>query len=178
MVQGAELSVRRQSLARSEHWLQVGQPCHEVAFIVRGTFRKYRIGVNGQEFTTDLVCAGGLLAPYVDLLQGRSCSLNLQALEKSELALIEFAQVRRLMQERPEWAVVRAQLAEALYMEKEWRESFLMTLGAAERLDYFLTHFESHLNSVPKQVVASYLGLHASTLSRLLRRRELVGRTQ
>jgi CRP-like cAMP-binding protein len=154
---------------KGDHWLREGESSTKVGFVISGIFRKYRTDDRGREFTTDLVNKEDFLAPYADLLQSRPTTLSIQALEDSRIAIFDFSKIRKLAETDFTWTQALLRVTEQLYIQKEWRESFFATQSASKRLAYFAETHPDLALKVPKQIVASFLGINASTLSHQLK---------
>jgi CRP-like cAMP-binding protein len=122
----------------------------------------------GRELTTDLIPEGDFIAPYSDQIQNKPASLYIEALEDSVVATFDFQTLRRLTTQSFEWNRLALKVTELLYIGKEKRELFLLSYSGIKKISYFREEHPELEKRVPRQVLASYLGMNASTLSRLL----------
>lgn len=176
VIQQSQIFVALAPIKKGDCWVQVGDTLNHVGFVVSGFFRKFRMDDEGREFTTDLISHNDFIAAYSDLLQNRSATLSIQALEDSTIAVFDFPRIRSLAAADFQWAKVLLRMTEQLYVEKEWRESFFVTQSAAKRLSHFVEKHPELIRKVPKNIVASFLGINASTLSRQLKSKTLRSR--
>ncbi len=93
---------------------------------------------------------------------------GIQALEPTEVVLINFKQFRALLMDNPE--LMRFQI---FYLEKNWllekdkRELYMVQLDATERYLSFLKEQPELAERVPQYHLASHLGITPTQLSRI-----------
>jgi CRP-like cAMP-binding protein len=166
-LKGASLNVGHLQLQKGHYFVQEGEKTDQVGFLVEGLMRKFYPVSSGKDITLNLIFPGGFVAPYSDQLRDLPSFLSIQALEKCHVAVLSFAALMALSLKDPEWSLARMKVAESLFLEKEERESSLLSLSAKERLVGFINRHPDKWKSIPKQVIASYLGINPSTLSRV-----------
>jgi CRP-like cAMP-binding protein len=153
-------------LLKSDIFVSAGEYSDEVGLVIEGVLRKFSLSNDGQEVTTDLVFPSNFAASYADQLSNIPSQHAIEALEKSIVAVLSFAELRELVINDPAWTMAGLKIAESLFLKKSEREMVLMTMSAKERLDNFITNNPVKWKLVPKNVIASYLGINPSTLSR------------
>lgn len=163
----ANIDIKFIKLAKGEFFVRMGEKTDHVGLILEGTLRKFAPSDEGIEVTTDLAFAGGFSASYTDQLTNRPSHLFIEAIEPTTLAVLSFAELRELVISDPAWTMAGLKIAEALYLEKTERELILLSMSAKERLEHFIKQHPEKWKKIPKNVIASYLGINPSTLSRL-----------
>jgi CRP-like cAMP-binding protein len=162
----ARFNLKIITLLKGDVFVNAGQHSDEVGLLIEGILRKFSLSNEGLEVTTDLVFPGNFAASYADQLSNIPSQHTIEALEKSTVAVLSFAELRELVINDPAWTMAGLKIAESLFLKKAERELVLMTMSAKERLDNFIEKNPVKWKLVPKNVIASFLGINPSTLSR------------
>ena len=160
---------KKRSFGRGEFLARAGAPVVEIGYVAKGLFRLFYAADDGSEWTKEFRVEGGLIGPYSALLTNEPNDLNIVALEDSVVVCIAFTDLQKFFDRHPCWQEVGRRIAEGLYVERERREKDLLTLDAKARLVKFMRENAPFKGRVPKNLLASYLGITAVSLSRLLR---------
>lgn len=159
-------ALRTRVLEAGEVWIELGEPAGEFGFMLSGLVRKIFVDAEGRTFTRGFSREGELAGPYASLLAGAPSSLRVVALEPSELVVIPFEAFRRLLA-HPGWERCARVVAENALIERDWRESWLLTMKPEARYREVMHAMPWLSERVPQHVVASYLGVTPESLSRL-----------
>ncbi|MEM8525976.1 MAG: hypothetical protein AAGG68_15160 [Bacteroidota bacterium] len=89
------------------------------------------------------------------------------AVEASELLAIDRLQFRALSKQVPEFESIYTELLEESYTKSIERIQSLMAMDALDRLKWLLNKHPLIFTRLSNRLIASYLGLSESTLSRL-----------
>jgi CRP-like cAMP-binding protein len=167
-IYSARLNLKIITLFKGDIFVNTGEYSDEVGLLIEGILRKFSLSNEGQETTTDLVFPGNFAASYADQLSNIPSQHTIEALEKTTVAVLSFAELRELVINDPAWTMAGLKIAESLYLKKADRELVLMTMSAKERLEHFIQKNPIKWRLVPKNVIASFLGINPSTLSRII----------
>ncbi len=154
-------------IKKGEIFLSEGQSARTIAFIKSGLFRYYYIDNKGNEFTKGFFVENSVLISYSAILEKRSSYFTIQALENSEIEIIDYIKSQKLFTEHPCWnSFLVVQLQKALIMKVE-RERELLLFDAEQRYRAFLQQFPNLEKRIKQHMIASYLGITPQTLSRI-----------
>lgn len=104
----------------------------------------------------------------MDILAERVCSISIQAISDSEIALIDYEDFSRLSKDSKIYDTIISHVLFELLEEKEERERALLHFDAKERIEWLRRKISSIFEVSTKKNIASYLAINPSTLSRVL----------
>ena len=159
------LATRR--LQVGEMVLRAGDIATRVFFVRQGLLREFYIDQDGNTATRRFCQAGEFSGSLADLLTGSPAMTSIEALEASEVWHMAWQDFQALTRENTEWLLLARRLAETLYLRKSQREFEMLTQRAAQRYAAFRAEFPALEARLPRQLVASYLGITPVHLSRL-----------
>lgn len=162
-----ERDLRPASLRRGEFFLRPGEDANRAAIVLRGLLRFYYVDPDGAEATKAFRGPHEMAAAYSELLTGKPSRTNIQAVEDSDLLVVDFRRVKSLYGKHPSWERLGRRIAEEHFIQKEQREFEFLQLPALERYKLFEAKYPGLLARIPQYHVASYLGITAVALSRL-----------
>lgn len=162
--------LKERKLAKGQRFLEAGEQAHEIGFIISGYCRQFFVNQAGQEFNHNFNFENELVAGYQSVLEGRPSPYTIEAMEDCELLVMDFFEFEKFYDQHPCWERLGRKAAEWNYLIKMQRETAFLIKDATERyLDVVRT-----LPEVPKRVpqyhIASYLGITASALNRIIKK--------
>jgi CRP-like cAMP-binding protein len=162
-------------LRKRQYLLQAGDVCKRAAFVSRGCLRLYSLDDTGRERILNLAIEGSWLVDVESFQHQEPAASNIDALEDSELLLIDNATIEKARLISPKWdlyymAVLRKDLEVAA-----GRIADFVGASAEERYLSFLSKYPDLFQRIPLHQIASYLGVTPQTLSRI--RKQLSKRT-
>ena len=159
------ISVKK--IIKGENFLSEGQSPRTIAFIKSGLFRYYYIDNEGNEYTKGFFVENSVLTSYSAILEKRSSYFTIQALENSEIEIIDYIKSQKLFVEHPCWnSFLVVQLQKALIMKEEREREFLL-FDAEQRYRAFLQQFPNLEKRIKQHIIASYLRIAPESLSRI-----------
>jgi CRP/FNR family transcriptional regulator, anaerobic regulatory protein len=163
-----EAVLQTKTVKKKEHFLQEGQICKQIGFIVSGYVRLYYLK-DGEEITKDFNFENMFCGSYASFSLQQPSLFNIIAMEDVELITFgrddlytladRYSSIERMLRKNMEFMFIRKELREA---------SFLLD-DAQERYRKLLEQEPQMIQRVPLKHLASYLGLSAETLSRVRR---------
>jgi CRP-like cAMP-binding protein len=150
--------------------LQAGQVARYVYFVNKGCLRQYYINNNGEDRTIYFKTELGWVSELVSFLDCKPTELNVQALEDSELYIVN----------RKNWVYavtyihsftmgfIRAQQDTNFMLKKRLAEATVET--PEEKYLRFIREEPELLQRIPLYHIASYLAMTPETLSRIRRK--------
>jgi CRP-like cAMP-binding protein len=170
--------IRSQFICRSlrarEYLLRAGAVPTHSAFVVRGCLRTYVIDQEGREHIVNFGPETWWVGDTTSLASGTPSQYYIDAVEDSDLLLIDGPSHERIVQGVPGYATAfRVGLARHA-AAKDRRILSAISASARDRYEDFLHTYPSLATRVPQHMLAAYLGVSPETISRI--RRKLAGR--
>jgi CRP-like cAMP-binding protein len=161
-------------LRKRQYLLQAGDVCKCAAFVSRGCLRFYSLDDLGREHIQNFAIEGRWMTDSVSYQAQEPAANNIDALEDSELLLIDRKAQEKLVAAVPRWGeYLRLQL-ENMIKDALVRISDFVSLSSEERYRHFLRNYPDLAQRIPLHQIASYLGITPQSLSRI--RREVASR--
>lgn len=154
-------------LPKNSYFAVQGKVCREVAFIQKGTLRTYYLNEKSEEVTSCFCVANNLTTSYKSFVSQQPSELSIQAIEDTELLIINYADLQNLYQQSIVWQHIGRIIAERQYMVMEQYANILCNETAKEKYLRLLKEQPSILNKASVNDIASYLGVTRRTLSRI-----------
>jgi len=157
-----------------EYFLRAGTVPTYSAFVVHGCLRTYVIDAEGREHIIKFQPETWWVGDTTSLTSGTPSQYYIDAIEESDLLLIDGPAHERIVQAVPAYATAfRVGLARHA-AAKDRRILSAISASAPERYEEFLQTYPSLATRVPQHMLASYLGVSPETISRI--RRKLASR--
>ena len=164
----SHLAVKR--IRKKQYLLQAGDVCKVTAFVEKGALRSYTVDENGVEHITQFAIEGWFISDLYSMFSGEPSTLNIDAIEDSELVLISKASNEELLRSIPKFETFQREMITNAYIALQRRLSAIPTMSIDERYLTFMKQYPEIAQKVPQHMIASYLGLTPETLSRVRRR--------
>lgn len=153
-------------LEKGDYFSKCGRISDLIGFVTSGLLHSYYT-IKGRETTTFFLVPGSIATALPSFLQMKPAVENIQALEKSELLVVNRKDLFNLYNEDWKWQQVGRVLIEANYIKMEERMISLQSQTAQERYNYFLKEYPELIKVLPLYYIASFLGMTPETLSRI-----------
>ena len=153
-------------LKKGELFVRPGEKATSLAFICNGTFREYFYTQNGDEITTWFFYGEMFIADLLSFFNGKKSSRYVEAIENSQVLLIEKSALEKLYLTFPEYLDFGKKIAERRAILLMERMLSLQTKSAEERYKELLDH-PKLMQNIPLKYLASYLGIKDTSLSRI-----------
>jgi CRP-like cAMP-binding protein len=154
-------------LRKKQYILQEGDVCKFFAFVEKGALKSYSIDEKGGEHIIQFAIEGWMISDLYSFLTGEPASYNIDALEDSELVLINKAAHEELLRLSPKYETwIRLQITGA-YIAMQRRLTSIISLSLEERYTSFTNTYPEIVQRVPQHMIASFMGLTPETLSRV-----------
>lgn len=158
-------------LRRKQYLLQEGEVNKYGAFVSKGLLRTYTVDDKGAEHILQFSPEGWWTADMYSYLTGEPSQYNIDALEDSELLLMEAAASEKLMATVPKIEHYQRILLQNNYIATHRRLISSLSQPAEEKYADFIKRYPHIVQRVPQHMIASYLGITPAFLSRLRSRR-------
>ena len=161
-------------LRRRQYLLQAGDVCTMLAFVSQGCLRLYELDELGRERNLVFALEGQWMTDVESWRAHTPSTRNVDALEDSQLLLIDNASLDTLTKSAPQWDRYFQGVLEDAFKAAIGRISDFVGASAEERYLRFLSQSPELSQRIPLHQIASYLGITPQSLSRI--RRELASR--
>ncbi len=152
---------------KGEVFLEEGQRCNYFYYVLKGFVRVYYLDLEGNEVTHWFTAADSMItSPFSFLKQERNI-LYLEALEETDLLLITFDQLERIMTEIESTEKAMRQLYAEFAMTFSRRVMSMHTQTAEERYLHLMEEHPLLFQKAKLFHIASFLGVTPQSLSRI-----------
>lgn len=152
---------------KRQYLLQEGDVCLNNCFVVKGCFRTYRVTEDGREHILRFAAENWWIGDQESYRTGNPSKSNIDALENSEVILINKPAFANLMMTIPRFRDLAEGLVATCFDAGQNRIMSNISDTSEEKYQRFMTSFPDIFNRVPLHMVASYLGLSRETLTRI-----------
>lgn len=159
-------------LKKGEFFVQRGKICQQIAFINNGTLRIFYLNDKAEEITSCFCTENSLTTSYKSFILKEPSLLSIQALEDTDLLVIDYDKLQKLYSTSMAWQNIGRQVAEREYFAMEQYASVLNNESAKEKYLRLLNEQPEVLQKASVEDIATYLGVTRRTLSRI--RQEIV----
>ena len=158
------------SLGANEFLQRAGVVAKHSAFVVKGCLRKYVIDAHGKEHIVQFAPETWWLADASSLANGTPSQYFIDAVEDSELLLLDPPSHETLVKKVPGYADAFRRGLQKHAAARDERIVSSLSATAQERYMAFLQTYPSIATRVPQRMLASYLGVSPETISRIRRK--------
>ena len=140
------------------------------AFVAKGCLRKYVIDAEGKEHIVQFAPETWWLADASSLANGTPAQYFVDAIEDSDLLLLDAPSHETLIAKVPGYADAFRRGLQKHAAARDERIVSSLSSSAQERYTAFLQTYPSIATRVPQRMLASYLGVSPETISRIRRK--------
>lgn len=163
-------SLQERRLAKGERFLSVGEQARDVGFIISGYCRQFFVNDSGQEFNHNFNFENELVAGYQSILEGQPSTYTIEAMEECDLLVMDYFEFEKFYERHPCWERLGRKAAEWNYLIKIQRETAFLIKDATQRYLDVVRTIPEIPKRVPQYHIASYLGITASALNRIIKK--------
>ena len=158
-------------LRKKQFLLNEGEVCMHIGFVNSGCLREYTIDNKGNEHIIQFAIEDWWVSDLNSFLSGLPSKYNIDALEDSEVLLLEKNVRDKLLDACPKMERFFRLLLEANHIASQRRVNDALSTSAEDRYLKFIQTYPKLFETVPQNQIASYLGITPQSLSRI--RKEL-----
>jgi CRP-like cAMP-binding protein len=159
--------LQEKRLKKREFLVHEGESNFFTAFITDGCLRSYSTDHNGFEHIVQFAPAGWWIADIASLISKKPGKLNIDALEDSEMFLLERADQEKLFEKHPVFERFFRIILENSIAANHGRLMDYMGLTAQERYEAFCTRYPGLIKTLAQKQVAAYIGVTPEFLSKM-----------
>jgi CRP-like cAMP-binding protein len=151
---------------KNQFIVQEGQPVQNDFFILSGCLKSYSTDANGKEHIIQFGLQDWWITDYQAYYNQTTASVNIDCIEESELLCLSYVNREKLCAEMHKMEHFFRKKTNRRNVALQQRILSLLSSNAQERYDKLLEQYPQLFQKVPKQLIASYIGVTRETLSR------------
>jgi len=155
------------SLKKRQFFLQEGEVCKYMGFIVNGAMRQYSVDDKGVEHIVNLSIENWWVGDRESWVMLAPSIYNIDAWEDTDMLVITRADFLETLQHIPVLHEVIKSIDEKHAIATQRRLTASISLPAEQRYAELEKTYPEFLQRFPQHVIASYLGITKETLSRV-----------
>lgn len=162
----ANASVQKK-VRKNQYLLEEGEVSDFVGFVVKGSFRLFRIGDDKQEHVMRFAIENWWISDFTSFMSGQPSNCYIEALEHSELIRFSKEKWDNLLAAAPNFKQIIEELTTKNFEAHQNRIFSTISEPAEIRYEKFVREYPTLYNRIPLYMIASFLGLTRETLSRV-----------
>jgi CRP-like cAMP-binding protein len=155
-------NVKRNEIVNRQNTIQ-----NEIYFINKGLIRRVVTDNQGTKHTLHFAMENQFITDYSSFLRKQPSPYTLQALEDSELVVLQRSTIEWAYKNTREGEKMGRRIAEFIFLRQDDHIKNMYVNTAKQRYDNITAVFPNIHNRVPQHMIASYLGITPVHLSRL-----------
>jgi CRP-like cAMP-binding protein len=152
---------------KKENLLIEGQICKSHYFVLNGCLRKFFINGKGMEQTTEFAIENWWMTDNFAYERGVSTEFYIQAVENSEILVIDREAQERLLAEFPKMERYFRFIYQRAYAATQMRIKYLYDFSKEEFYDHLCNRHPEFVQRIPQYLIASFLGFTPEYLSEI-----------
>lgn len=156
-------------IQKGDVFVEAGKVSRKIAFVKEGVFRSLYYNKQGDDFTRFFIYEGRFIGDFHGFADQVPSNEYIEAITDAVLLEIDFDHFKMLENKIAAWPVLFSKLHAFVAENKLKVASTMLNLDARSRYIHFLEHYPGLANRVPQSMLASYLGITPSSLSRIRR---------
>ncbi len=153
-------------LRKRQYFLQEGDVCKYIAFIVKGSAKTFTVDKKGNEQILKLSVENWWLTDFESFYLLTPSRFNIEALEELEILQSTNAEIEDFLKQIPAFSAMSNVISQNNTIATQKRMQAI-NYSAEERYEEFVNNYPQFLQRFPQNIIASYLGLSSETLSRI-----------
>lgn len=155
-------------LTRKQFLLKEFEVCKYSAFVNSGCLRGYTVDEHGLEHVMNFAPAGWWIADMYSLLSQKPGTLNIDAIQPTEILLLSKVKQELLYHEVPKFERFFRIITENSLVAYQQRLMDNLSLTAEDRYNNFCRRYPTLINQLPKKDIAAYIGVTPEFFSRMM----------
>jgi CRP-like cAMP-binding protein len=154
-------------LRKKQYLSQKGDVWTNNAFVSKGLLRTYAVDEKGIEHVISFAMENWWAGDREALMSGKPSRFNIDAIEDSEIVLIEKLKFETICKEIPAFNDMVNNIIQRSFITSQNRIHEAISSSIEEKYENFVRRYPAIASRVPQSMIASYLGITRETLSRV-----------
>lgn len=152
---------------KRQYFLQEGDVCKYVGFVVKGAMRQYSVDDKGVEHIVNLFLENWWVSDRESAAMLTPSKYNIDAWEDTELLVATVADMVNLIEKVPLFGQMTRLMDQRSFIASQRRLNSTLSNTAEKRYEEFVENHPKFNQRFPQHIIASYLGITKDTLSRV-----------
>jgi len=157
----------QKKIRKNQYLLDEGEVSDFIGFVVKGSFRLFRVGDDDQEHVMRFAIENWWISDFVSFMSGQPSNCYIEALEDSEIIRFSKGKWDELLAASPNFKQIIEALTAKNFEAHQNRIFSNISESAEVRYEKFVQKYPTLYNRIPLYMIASFLGLTRETLSRV-----------
>lgn len=157
---------------KKQDLLVEGKHCLLKYFVVRGCLRLFFLDDKGAEQTIQFALENWWMSDTDSFNSGRLSEFNIQAIEDTEMMVIDRTELARLVDDFPFMESYFRKIYERAYAASLRRVRFIFQLSKEDFYDHFAGLYPDFMQRIPQKILASFLGFTPEYLSAMRKKKQ------
>lgn len=154
-------------LRKKQYFLEEGNVCKYVGFIVKGAMRQYSVDDKGAEHIVQLYIENYWASDRESAVMLTPSRYNIDAWEDTELLIATVADMLDLIEKVPSFGQMTRLMDQRSFIASQRRLNSTISNTAEKRYEEFAANHPQFIQRFPQHLIASFLGITKETLSRI-----------
>jgi CRP-like cAMP-binding protein len=159
--------LKPKKLRKKQYFLQEGDVCKYMGFVVKGATRMFAVDEKGHEHILHFGVEEWWVGDYESFHLLTPSKYYVEVLEDTDVILITSEQLQDLARTIPAITAMLESLNKGGTIANNKRMRAAISMTAEERYDDLAATYPHFLQRFPQNMIASYLGISPETLSRI-----------
>ena len=157
-------------MKKNQFLLQAGQQKVNKYFVLSGILKSYYIDKNDNEHIIQFAQPNWWITDYSAFFSNKESTIFIDCITDCELLYISNADLEKLSAEFHKMEHFFRVKSNAGYVASQQRILSMLNLTVMERFEHFTGLYPDLIQSIPKYLIASYIGVSREMLSRLAKK--------
>ena len=154
-------------LRKKQYFLEEGNVCKYVGFIVKGAMRQYSVDDKGVEHIVQLYIENYWASDRESAIMLTPSKYYIDAWEATELLIATVADMLYLIEKVPSFGQMTRLMDQRSFIVSQRRLNSAISNTAEKRYEEFADNHPQFIQRFPQHLIASFLGITKETLSRI-----------
>lgn len=154
-------------LKKNQFLLQVGQQKVNKYFVISGILKSYYTDKSDREHIIQFAQPDWWITDYNAFFNNKEATINVECITDCELLYISNKDMEKLSAEFHKMEHFFRKKSNSGYVASQERILTMLNLTSTERFYQFISLYPNLIQSIPKYLIASYIGVSREMLSRL-----------
>lgn len=154
-------------IRKKQYFLEEGNVCKYVGFIVKGAMRQYSVDDKGAEHIVHLYIENYWVSDRESAVMFTPSKYNIDAWEDTELLIAKVADMLNLIEKVPSFGQMTRLMDQRSFIVSQRRLNSTISNTAEKRYEEFADNHPQFIQRFPQHLIASFLGITKETLSRI-----------